>query len=616
MTTSSPHSDSEIPSDPPTLPGLGGSPSSNDDGPVDLPSELNPHALVVSVIPDVPGLQRIFDYGVPAAWHDDGRADALAIGDRVRIVLQGRRVGGWIVAVDVEADDSFALKPLAKWSGRGPSASVIDLAAWTADRWAGTTARVLRSASPPRVVSRIPKPVAIRPLGDRSWADEAFVGAGAVIRLAPSADRWPVVEAALRCGPPLFVSPSVQLADRLAVRLRRNAVPTASLPRDWALAAAGAVVVGGRAAAFGPAPDLGCVVVFDEHDERLQEERTPTWHARDVALERARRAQVPCVLVSPVPTLEALDALPLVTRDRRAEFDGWPTVQVADRREEPPGRLGLFSRALVDELRSGRRVACVLNRTGRARLLACNQCGELVMCTECDGAMVQDSTDSALRCNRGDHERPRVCASCGASKLKNIRMGVTRLREELSVLIDDEPAEVTASGWEGPVDARVVVGTEAVLHVDARFDTVAFCDFDQELLARRQRAAEQSFALLIQASRLVGGRPGGGRLLLQTRLPGHPVIEAAKQGDPTRFSVHERAQREAMRWPPQSAQAAISGAGAAAFVESLPRDGATIVGRESGWLLRSDDHDGLLEVLAAGDRSGGRVRVAVDPLRV
>ena len=112
---------------------------------------------------------------------------------------------------------------------------------------------------------------------------------------------------------------------RSADRLRRAGVAVATHPADWARGAAGATVVGTRAAAWAPVGDLGCVVVLDEHDEAHQQQQAPTWHARDVAIERAQRAGVPCVLTSPCPTLEAL---------------GWGELHAADRTRDRVGLAG------------------------------------------------------------------------------------------------------------------------------------------------------------------------------------------------------------------------------------------------------------------------------------
>src|SRR5262249_13565676 len=153
---------------------------------------------------------------------------------------------------------------------------------------------------------------------------------------------------------------------------------------------------------------------LDEHDEALQDERAPTWHARDVALERARRAGVPCVLASPVPSLEAL-ALARGRLSRLSRMDeraGWPILEIVDRRSDDPARPTLISAALMRHLRGDARVVCVMNTLGRARLLACLACAELARCERCDAA-VEQRDDGTLHCRRCGTDRPVVCLHCG-----------------------------------------------------------------------------------------------------------------------------------------------------------------------------------------------------------
>jgi primosomal protein N' (replication factor Y) len=363
------------------------------------------------------------------------------------------------------------------------------------------------------------------------------------------------------------------------------------------------------------------VVVFDEHDEAHQQEQSPTWHARDVAIERARRAGVPCVLTSPCPSLEALGWGALHVPERARERAGWPLVEVVDRREEEPGRAGLFSPALVRLLREGGRVLCVLNRTGRSRLLACAACGELARCTTCEAAVEQPGDD--LRCRRCGTTRPPLCQSCGATRFKNLRAGVSRVREELEALLGEPVDEVTATSGAEAGAARVVVGTEAVLQRIGRADTVAFLDLDQELLAPRYRAVEQAFALVARAARVAGasGAPAGGRaagrLLLQTRLPDHEVVQAAVHAEPARVATAERSRREVLRLPPCSAMAQVSGPAARTYIAGLGNPPGLQVAEvgEGRWLVRADDHGVLCDALAAATRPPGRLRIEVDPLR-
>ncbi len=545
----------------------------------------------------------------------------MRVGDRVRVVLHGRRVGGWVVAVGVDPPPGVVLRPLAKWSGRGPTPELIELAEWAAWRWAGRPASLLRTASPERVVTGLPaaprRTSASLPAADvELTAALSGPGPSLVVRLPPASPVDPVVLAAASRGNALVLCPTAASARSAAAAVRRAGVPVALHPRDWALGAAGATVVGTRAAAWAPVGDLAAVVVIEEHDEAHRQEQAPTWHARDVALERARRAGVPCVMTSPCPSLEALDAARLLPPSRADERAGWPVVDVVDMRRQDP-RTGLLPPALVRLLRSDRRVLCVLNRTGRARLLACKVCGELARCERCDAAVAQPGDE--LVCARCGTVRPAVCASCGASRLRALRQGVTRVRDEIAALIGEPVDEVTAaSGTPDVPGSRVVVGTEATLHQIGRADAVAFLDFDQELLAPRYRAAEQALGLLARAARVVGGKTGGGRLVVQTHVPRHEVVQAALNADPSRVASAEQDRRTRLRFPPVTAMAEVSGAVADAFVGAVGAClGVEILGPSDGrWLVRAPDHRTLCDALAATPRPPGRLRVAVDPPRV
>ncbi len=379
--------------------------------------------------------------------------------------------------------------------------------------------------------------------GAVTLVDEALGGADpAVIRLAPALDAGRIVlEITHRVGPAgvLVVAASRVRAEVLAGRLRAAGLPVALLPEQWWLARQGAsTVVGTRAAAWAPLERIRAAVVLDAHDEAHREERAPTWSAVDVVLERGRRDGAPVVLVSPCPPVTVTEAARLVTTERAVERRGWPQVEVVDRCGDDP-RTGLFSERLVAvaraELdRSGGRVVCVLHRTGRVRLLACAVCGALARCTRCGGAMSQAERGGSLSCRRCGEARPCLCATCDSTRLKTLRIGVTRATEELAALLGTEAVEVTAGAVpDGGLDAaRLVVGTEAALHRIDHAGVVAFLDIDQHLLAPRFAASEQALAVLARAARVVGARSGGGRVLVQTRLPHHEVLAGCRTRRP------------------------------------------------------------------------------------
>jgi primosomal protein N' (replication factor Y) (superfamily II helicase) len=572
--------------------------------------------LVVRVLPDVKGFEKRFDYSVP-----EPMAARVRVGTLVRIELAGRRVGGWVTDVDVEPPAGVTLRPIAKVTGWGPSADLIELAEWAAWRWAGRPQHMLTTASPDGVVGALPAPrqSSIAPGEATRWITDAFVGPGAVVRLPPATSPFELCLEACRRGNALIVCPSLSMARHLGARLRRAGAAICLYPRDWAQGAAGCSVIGTRAAVWAPVGGLTSIVVVDEHDESMQQERSPTWHAREVAFERARRAGVPCIVTSPHPTLDALDALPLITLSRSDERTGWAMLEIADRSDEEPAmRSSPIGEAFMRALQSGKRVVCVLNTKGVARLLACASCNVLARCEQCEAAVEQAAYDdgrSELSCRRCGVVRPVVCTGCGASRMKAVRRGVNRLSEEIAAAVHDDVTVVTGDSDEIPL-TRVVVGTEAVLHRITEADVVVFVEFDTELLAPRYRSDEHSLALLSRASRLVGGRAG--RVVVQTTQPEHPVLRAALVADPSLLVGPSRELRSMLKLPPFAALAAISGPGAIEFVARLRvRPGVSTTSADRDVLLaRSADSDVLADALASVNRPSDRVRIAVDPLRI
>lgn len=571
---------------------------------------------VARVLPNVTGLDKSFDYVVP-----DEIAPTATVGAIVRVDLHGRRIGGWIVALDPhDAMAADALKPIAKVTGHGPGRALIELADWAAVRWAARRRHFLATASPERAVVSVPASQRSgRTVEPRSPASTALLErGGGVLRLPPTSDPKPAIMSAVAFGPTLVVVPTTDQAMLVGAALRRAGLSVAVMPSDWSAAAGGTdVVIGSRTAAWAPCPGLAAAVVIDEHDEGMQEEGSPTWHARDVVVERGRRAGAPVLLVSPCPTLAALEHGPLTRPPVERERAGWPIVDVIDRSDEEPWKRSLLTSTLIDHLRDAdRTVVCVSNTPGRARLLACRACRTLTRCERCDAAVVL-TDDERLACPRCDTVRPPVCTACGAGRFANLRPGVTRLREELEAAAGRPVVEVTGAGPERPPACGVYVGTEAVLHRVPRADAVAFLDLDRELLAPRYRAAEQAMALIVRAARLVGPRRGGSRILLQTFLPHHDVVQAALLADPGRIVEPERAQRRMLGLPPYGALAEIGGAGSDEFVASIPPvDGVVFAGGAGEWVARADDWMTLGAAINTGTRPpNARLRIAVDPPR-
>jgi primosomal protein N' (replication factor Y) len=569
--------------------------------------------VIARVVTDVAGLGKELDYLVP-----DGAE--VEVGTEVRVPLGRRRVGGWVVGRSERAADGVTLRPLGKVRGVGPDAGVVDLARWAAWRWASRWGVFLRAASAGWAVVSLPPAAPPRPPAPPSRVPVLLpAGAGLhLIELAPATDPTPAVAAAAQRGPTLVLVPSAARASVLAERLRRAGAGVALLPEDWALARAGGagVVVGARSAAFAPCPGLAAVVAVDAHDEGLVAEGAPTWSALEVAAERARRAGVPLYALTPAPTPELAARAPLARQDRGAALSGWAVVEVVDRRGDDP-RQGLWSARLVGAVRDGGRVALVLNRTGRLRLLVCGACGELARCEAC-GAAVSSPAPGVLSCGRCGSERPLVCTACGSSRLRALRIGVGRAREELEALAGRPVGEVTGATRNLPV-ADVLVGTEALLHrlsPGSGFALVVFVDFDQELAAPRVSASSRALALLARAARVVGGRRG--RVVVQTRQPDHPVVQSAVRADPILALEGDLELRRALRLPPFAGVAVVRGEAAGGWVAGLAGRGAglTVDGpaADGSWLVRAPTVEALCSALAGHPRpTGADLKVAVEP---
>ena len=547
--------------------------------------------------------------------------------------------GGWWPRA-VDAPVGVALQPLAAVRGWGPPRRVVGLARWAAWRWAGPVSSFLGTASPPVAVRGLPTPAGgtsparrrrrrpgpAGPPEPEPWAPigEALPGRR-WCRLPPAEDPFPLLVAAW--GPAGRRAGRPGSSSWRPVPGRRT--PWAAgcggrdarrlLPEDWARArAGGCVAIGTRAAAFAPLPRLAAAVVLDAHDEVYHEERAPTWCAWEVVAERARREGVPCVLVSPCPTLDVLEAGPLVTGAAAVRAPGMAALEIVDRRGDDP-RTGLFSERLVGLVRwggraPGRRVLCVVNRTGRVRLLACAACGELARC-ETGGAAVElvdpakdgpptgegsaggparlsavpalraGPAGGLCRMRGGPDEGPRA----GGARMQGGARGPGRAAggRRLGPGGADAPARSRA-GPSGP--GASWCGTEAVLHRTGAADAVAFLDFDAELLAPRSGPARRPWPCWPGPPGLVAGSGAGppsgrapGRVLVQTRRPGHEAWPRPRR--PTRAPVGGRAQvAGALELPPFSAAGRRLGSrgrvyGAALREAAPPRRGGERAGR-------------------------------------
>ncbi|MFN6955932.1 MAG: primosomal protein N' [Acetobacteraceae bacterium] len=337
------------------------------------------------------------------------------------------------------------------------------------------------------------------------------------------------------------------------------------------------VLVGARSALFLPFPDLGLIVVDEEHETAFKQEDGVTYHARDMAVVRARLSSAPCVLTSATPSLETrfnvqagrYAELHLPTRHGAA---GLPEVEVVDlRRHMPPrGRFlsPVLAQAVAETLARGEQAMLFLNRRGYAPLTLCRACGHRLRCPNCTAWLVEHRAQKRLQCHHCGHAEPipPACPDCGAAdSLAAVGPGVERVQEEAAALFpaarvlvmasDTLPGPKAAEAAARAIEARevdLIIGTQVVAkgwHFP-HLTLVGVVDADLGLAGGDLRAAERTVQLLHQVAGRAGRAEAPGRVLLQSFDPAHPVMQALVSGDLDGFMAAESEARKPGHWPP------------------------------------------------------------------
>ncbi len=353
----------------------------------------------------------------------------------------------------------------------------------------------------------------------------------------------------------------------------------------WKQIAAGEVqvIVGARSAIFAPAPQLGLIIIDEEHESTFKQQSTPRYHAREVARQRAIRQKIPLILGTATPTLESLVRTidghdKLIRLKDRVEARPLPPVSIVDVRNDPMimkrhslGRA--MTNSIQQAIRADGQVILFLNLRGFSSVLWCPKCQGL-KCPDCDLTLTWHKDRERLLCHSCEFEMesPERCPTCGQPGLRFLGAGTQRLEAEVKskfpeakiIRMDSDSMRKPGSHdaalsafREGEID--ILLGTQMIAKgLDfPNVTLVGVIDADTLLHQPDLRAAERTFQLIAQVAGRTGRGTKGGRVLVQTMNPDEPVIKFATHHDYDGFAKYELKHRKAMNAPPYRSMARV-----------------------------------------------------------
>ena len=619
--------------------------------------------LILKIALDTP-LRRAFDYLPPC----DAAAPALALGVRVRVPFGRRQLIGVLVGITEGSSIASAkLKTALKILDEAPVFDPVtfDLLRWASDYYhhplgeviAAALPATLRSGSAANAAAELSSLTEVAPF-ETHPSDVTLTDAQALVvdAITVSLDRFAahllygitgsgktevylrVIAAAITGGgQALVLVPEIALTPQLVERFRRrfsagvavlHSALTGTGRRDaWRAAHSGQarIVIGTRSAVFTSLPRLRLIVVDEEHDASYKQHEGFRYSARDLAVWRAQRAQVPVVLGSATPSLETLEnatqgrysKLLLPQRPGAARP---PRMALVDMRKHA-SEQGLSQpamQAIGRHLAAGAQVIIFLNRRGYAPSLFCNACGWVAPCAHCDARMTLHRRAAQLRCHHCGAVAPvpSTCGSCG-QPLNPVGQGTERVEETLARLFPEAPLarldRDTATGrgaMEIVLDrvhsgeARILVGTQMLTkgHHFPEVSLVVILDADQGLFASDFRATERLAQTITQVAGRAGRAARPGEVLIQTAFPEHPLLARLVTEGYEGFAASALKERRAAQWPPYSRLALLraeakDSVGLDSFLRSAADSGRAfgdeavkILGPATALMARRADH--------------------------
>ena len=340
------------------------------------------------------------------------------------------------------------------------------------------------------------------------------------------------------------------------------------------------VVIGSRSAIFAPQPDLGLIIIDEEHEWTYKQDSSPHYHARDAAIKLAELTGAVVVLGSATPDVETYfkaqngkyRLLELPQRVVPSVGSAMPQVEVVDMREElKAGNRSIFSRSLLQSINQAiaarEQVILFLNRRGGATYIQCRRCGFVLRCRRCEVPLAHHITDDVLICHQCNYKMPvpDVCPNCSNRQLKFLGAGTQKLEQEVKYTFPrarqlrwDSDATTGRSSNEDILrkfrgrQAEILIGTQMVAKgLDIPSVTlVGVVSADTSLNLPDFRSGERTFQLLSQVAGRAGRGPSGGRVIIQTFSPENYAIQAAARHDYASFYEQEIAYRRQLHNPP------------------------------------------------------------------
>ncbi|MFA5113105.1 MAG: primosomal protein N' [Candidatus Margulisiibacteriota bacterium] len=571
-------------------------------------------------------IDRSFTYAIPEALQEQ-----VKLGSAVVVPFGRRRDVGYVIGF-VEQTEFKGIKEIISLAADEPvfSDKAVQLARWVADYYLSFFLTALRLVMPPglrkmEVRSRAKKPDKKSEVGSQAQHPAAGISSGVLtfahLSLTPEQSvALKEITSALDSGKPatfllhgitgsgktevylqaiahilpggqnaIVLVPEISLTPQLVQRFRDRfgdlavVIHSELTPKQraeaWARVASGEgrIVLGTRSALFAPVANLGLIVLDEEYEHTYKSDKSPRYHANEVALELAKLHGAVVVFGSATPSLETYyraeqGEYRRLSLPKRIDDRPLPPVTIVDLRQEMKAKnYGVLSRqlsaALGETLAKGEQSILFLNRLGYFTFVICRECGLTLQCPECTVSLVYHTSDKRVRCSRCGYSReaPSLCPRCNGSSIRYFGTGTQRIEEEVAkqfpsarILRYDRDTVAKRGSHEAffaafaAGQADIMIGTQMVTKgLDiANVTLVGAVSADTALNLPDFRAAEHTFQLLTQVAGRAGRHHLPGQVIIQTYNPDHYAIKAAAKHDYELFYRRELEHRRELMYPP------------------------------------------------------------------